>query len=78
MVQQQNILILTLIILGDINGFKIDEIITLYSKPVMTNITENPKGILILVYKDTISVDLDIRESISQEDFGELQSSFKI
>lgn len=57
-----------LIILGEIEGFKIDEIITLYSKPVMTNLTENPKGILILVYKDTISVDLDIRESISQED----------
>lgn len=57
-----------LIILGDIEGFKIDEIITLYSKPVMTNLTENPKGILILVYKDTISVDLDIRQSISQED----------
>jgi predicted nucleotidyltransferase len=57
-----------LIILGDINGSKIDEIITIYSKPVMTNLTENPKGILILVYKDTISVDLDIRESISQED----------
>lgn len=57
-----------LIILGEIEGFKIDEIITFYSKPVMTNLTENPKGILILVYKDTISVDLDIRESISQED----------
>jgi len=57
-----------LIILGDIADCKIDEVITLYSKPVMTNITENPKGILILVYRDTISIDLDIREAISQKD----------
>jgi predicted nucleotidyltransferase len=57
-----------LIILGDITDCKVDEIITLYNKPVMTNLTENPKGILILIYKDTISVDLDIREVISLED----------
>lgn len=57
-----------LIILGDLTYQKIDEIITLYSTPIMTNFTENPKGILILIYKDNISVDLDIRESISQED----------
>lgn len=57
-----------LIILGDIDGSKVDEIISLYGNPVMTNLTENPKGILILVYQDNISVDLDIRETISQQD----------
>lgn len=57
-----------LIILGNIEGSKIDKFITLYGNPVMTNLTENPKGILILVYEDNISVDLDIRETISQED----------
>lgn len=57
-----------LIVLGNIDSSKVDEIITLYGNPVMTNFTENPKGILILVYKDNISVDLDIRETVSQED----------
>lgn len=57
-----------LIILGNIKESKVDEIITLYGKPVMCNFTENPKGILILIYQDGISVDLDIRETISQED----------
>lgn len=57
-----------LIILGNIEDSKVNEIITLYGNPVMTNFTENPKGILILVYDDNIAVDLDIRETISQED----------
>jgi len=57
-----------LIILGNITMNEVDELITLYNKPIMTNFTENPKGILILVYSDNISVDLDIRETISQED----------
>jgi hypothetical protein len=57
-----------LIILGNIDSSKVDEIITLYGNPVMTNFTENPKGILILVYQDNISIDLDIRETISQQD----------
>jgi len=57
-----------LIILGNIEDSKVNELITLYGKPVMTNFTENPKGILILVYNDNIAVDLDIRETISQED----------
>lgn len=61
-----------LIILGNIDSYKVDEIISLYGNPVMTNFTENPKGILILIYQDNISVDLDIRETISQQD---LQSS---
>jgi len=57
-----------LIILGDITREQVDELIILYGKPAMTNFTENPKGILILVYPDNISVDLDIRETIDQED----------
>ncbi|MBC2578879.1 nucleotidyltransferase domain-containing protein [Clostridium sp. DJ247] len=57
-----------LIVLDNIYSSKVDEIITLYGNPIMTNFTENPKGILILVYQDNISIDLDIRETISQED----------
>ena len=57
-----------LIILGNIDSSKVDELILLYGNPIMTNFTENPKGILILIYQDNISVDLDIRETISQQD----------
>ena len=57
-----------LIILGDVSDSIINEILKLYDEPIMTNFTENPKGILILVYKDLISVDLDIREAISSDD----------
>ena len=57
-----------LIILGNIDSSKVDEFISLYGNPVMTNFTENPKGILILIYQDNISIDLDIRETISQQD----------
>lgn len=64
-----------LIILGNIDSSKIDELISIYGNPVMTNFTEKPKGILILVYQDNISVDLDIRETISQQD---LQNSIVV
>lgn len=47
---------------------KLPKIISLYGNPVMTNFTENPKGILILIYQNNISIDLDIREKISQQD----------
>lgn len=57
-----------LIVLGNLDTNKVDELITLYGKPVMTNFTENPKGILILIYQNNISIDLDLRETISQED----------
>lgn len=60
-----------LIITGNIKDENVDEIIALYSKPVMTNFTENPQGILILVYSDTISVDLDIRDTISHDDLAD-------
>jgi hypothetical protein len=57
-----------LIISGVIPPQNIDEIITLYGTPVMTNFTVNPKGILILVYQDNITIDLDIRETIIKQD----------
>ncbi|ADL52710.1 nucleotidyltransferase domain-containing protein [Clostridium cellulovorans] len=57
-----------LIVLGDINESQLDELIIYYDTPIMTNFTENPKGILILVYKDNISTDLDIRKSISEKE----------
>ncbi|GKX30906.1 hypothetical protein SH1V18_33860 [Vallitalea longa] len=55
-----------LVILGEIFEQQADELISLYGEPVMTNYTKNPKGILILLYKDTLSVDLDIRETVSE------------
>ncbi len=57
-----------LIVLGDISDENVDELVTLYDKPVMTNFTVNPKGILVLVYPDYLSVDLDIRDTICSED----------
>ncbi len=57
-----------LIILGNITDQNVDELITIYGQPVMTNLTINPKGILILIYPDNISVDLDLREKITIED----------
>ncbi|WP_243156414.1 ElyC/SanA/YdcF family protein [Clostridium sp. C8-1-8] len=57
-----------LIILGEVDNFITDELINVYGNPVMTNLTENPKGILILVYNNNISVDLDIRNAISEDD----------
>lgn len=57
-----------LIILGNITNQNVDELITIYGQPIMTNLTINPKGILILVYPDNISVDLDLREKITIED----------
>lgn len=57
-----------LIILGNLTNQNVDDLITIYGQPVMTNRTVNPKDILILVYPDNISVDLDLRESIITED----------
>jgi len=49
-----------IIISGNLNNKNIDDVITIYDTPVMTNFTENPPGIMILVYPDKLSVDLDI------------------
>lgn len=57
-----------LIILGKLTNQNVNDLITVYGQPVMTNFTENPKDILILVYPNNISVDLDLRESITTKD----------
>ena len=53
-----------LLLLGNLNAKLLDDIISGYDNIVMTNLTKNPKGIYILNYKNGISVDLDIRESV--------------
>jgi len=53
-----------LLLLGNLEVKLLDEIIAGYDKIIMTNLTEKPKGIYILNYKNGISVDLDIRESV--------------
>ena len=57
-----------LIILGPITNDNMDDIISIYDMPVMTNFTENPKGIFILIYKNGICVDLELRETVLQEE----------
>jgi hypothetical protein len=58
------------IIMGNLVESEIDNIITIYGNPVMTNFTERPKGILILNYENSISVDLDLRKTVTQEELG--------
>lgn len=53
-----------IIVQGNINELMLDNLIIGYDKIVMTNYTENPKGIFILNYSNLISVDLDIRDTI--------------
>jgi predicted nucleotidyltransferase len=60
-----------LIVLGDVKTENLDKIISGYDIPVMTNYTENPKGILILVYKNCLCIDLDIRQAISIDELNE-------
>lgn len=60
-----------ILILGDVSQSSVDDIISCYGKPVMTNYTENPKGILILVYENGVSVDLEFRISIASYEIQE-------
>ncbi|MCP4179107.1 MAG: DNA polymerase III subunit beta [bacterium] len=60
-----------LIILGNITTDDLDLIISGYSIPVMTNFTVRPEGILILLYSNTLSVDLDIRQTVSVNELDE-------
>lgn len=53
-----------LLLYGYVNDKLLDDIISGYDNIVMTNLTENPRGIYILNYKNGISVDLDIRECV--------------
>jgi hypothetical protein len=61
-----------LVVCGNLTGDNLDDIITGYNKIVMTNYTVNPKGICILNYENGISVDLDIRQTVTSH---ELDSS---
>lgn len=62
-----------LILMGNLDTKLLDDIISGYDRIVMTNFTENPKGITILNYKNGISVDLDIRATIVRE---EIENNF--
>jgi len=57
-----------LIVLGQITKTLMDMMISGYDTPVMTNYTENPKGIFIIVYRNGICVDIDLRNSITPEE----------
>lgn len=58
------------VICGNVSADLLDQIISGYDKIVMTNQTENPKGIYILNYENGISVDLDIRQTILSSDIS--------
>ncbi|MTI48101.1 MAG: DNA polymerase III subunit beta [Firmicutes bacterium] len=60
-----------LIVVGEDLDEKIDELILIHGKPVMINFTENPKGIVILIYEDGLSIDLDVRKTISSKELNE-------
>lgn len=60
-----------LVIVGNVTNNKLNQIIVSYDNPIMTNFTENPKGILIIVYKNGLCVDIDVKESISSNDLIE-------
>lgn len=60
-----------LAISGNISTIILDSIISGYDSIIMTNYTENPKGILILNYENGINVDLDIRETFIQNEIDE-------
>jgi predicted nucleotidyltransferase len=53
-----------LVIYGNLNEDLLDKLILGYSRIVMTNYTEKPKGIFILNYCNFICVDLDIRDTV--------------
>jgi hypothetical protein len=57
-----------LVIFGKLNKSNIYEIIYNYNKPLLINLSTNPKGMLIITYENGISIDLDIRETIIKED----------
>ncbi|HJO96084.1 MAG TPA: nucleotidyltransferase domain-containing protein [Victivallales bacterium] len=60
-----------LIILGSTRSNDIDQIISEYSIPVMTNFTERPKGSLILIYRNNLSIDLDIKQTITADELND-------
>ena len=59
-----------LLLCGKMSASLLDQMISGFDKIVMTNQTENPKGIYILNYENGISVDLDIRQSVLSSDIS--------
>lgn len=51
---------------------QMETISELYSEPVLKSVTHNPKGILILIFKSGLCVDMDIREKISINDVNKM------
>lgn len=56
------------IIIGMKDDFTVDECIKGYKSIAMSNYTEKPKGILSIVYCDTICVDIDVRQKITKNE----------
>lgn len=48
----------------------IKKIVSGYRRIVMSNKTQRPKGILILIYENGICIDLDVRKSITSEELN--------
>lgn len=59
-----------LIILGEVSKSASDKIIDCYGIPIMTNCTERPKGIIILLYEDGLSIDLEFRKTITTSELN--------
>jgi hypothetical protein len=57
-----------LVIFGKFTKNIIYEVIHNYNNPLLINLSTNPKGMLIITYENGISIDLDIRETIIEED----------
>ena len=56
----------------------INALSNLLQNPIMTNVTENPKGILILIYESGFCVDMDLRLSISMAEIAEMSSIVQV
>lgn len=48
----------------------IEKIVSGYRSIIMSNKTQRPKGILILIYENGICIDLDVRKSITSEELN--------
>lgn len=53
----------------------IEKMVSGYKKIIMSNLTERPKGILIIVYENGLCVDIDVRKTVTQD---ELTSSIML
>lgn len=50
----------------------IEKMVSGYQRIIMSNMTERPKGILIIIYENGLCIDLDVRNSITQEELTKL------